>query len=393
VFTGGLVHQYRQIGEAVPPSFARFLAFAVLDYLNPSQATQLKASRAITNVRRGQDEHRSSGPLSVDLFCGAGGLSLGMAAAGFKSALASDKDADSVSTFQKNIGSAIEGDVEESTFAGIIDGATRGRPYVLVGGPPCQGFSQQRRGSRDDVRNQLVVRYAKLALEVENRARAVVLENVAYLDSPRGSHLLEEYIRILTEGGYSIFRYDVNSADYGVAQTRPRILVFAVDDRYVSKFKGLKPLSDRRWMTIGETLYGLDSNPGLLPNHIAANESDLNQRRMAFVDMGRGRTAIPFDFQLGCHRTYDGHLDVFGRLDWFGQARTITGGFDSSSRGEYTHPFRNRSLTAREAARIQGFPDDFEFLGNKASVRRQIGNAVPPPLGFAIGKALLPVMG
>ena len=112
-----------------------------------------------------------------------------------------------------------------------------------------------------------------------------------------------------------------------------------------------------------------------------------------FVDMGRGRLSIPENLQLDCHKKYGGHLDVYGRLDWFSQARTITGGFDSFTRGEFAHPFFHRSITPREAARIQGFPDWFVFEGNRAQVRRQIGNAVPPPMAYAIGKAIMKAIG
>ena len=393
VFAGGLVHQYRQIGEAVPPKFARFMAFQVLTHLDKRNSSPVRIKRVIERATIDAKQQSPSAPLSVDLFCGAGGLSLGLAAAGLSSCLAVDADMDSVATFSKNIGHAVEADVNDADFARQLDEATAGLPYVLVGGPPCQGFSQQRRGPNTDERNDLVLRFGEVALEANVRPRAIVLENVSYLDSPRGSHILKAYVEMLELNDYVIHRYNVNSANFGVAQTRPRILVFAVQRSFVEKFKGLQSLSAGRWLSVGEALWGLDSTPGDLPNHVIANESELNKRRMAFVDMGRGRTAIPPAFQLRCHTTYDGHLDVFGRLDWFGQARTITGGFDSASRGEYGHPFRNRSLTAREAARIQGFPDDFAFVGNKASVRRQIGNAVPPPLGLAIGRSLLPLMG
>ena len=97
----------------------------------------------------------------------------------------------------------------------------------------------------------------------------------------------------------------------------------------------------------------------------------------------RGRSKI-----FETHKKYEGHKDVYGRLDWFSQARTITGGFDSFTRGEYAHPFLHRSITAREAARIQGFPDSFFFSGNRSAVRRQIGNAVPPGVAASIGKAI-----
>jgi DNA (cytosine-5)-methyltransferase 1 len=214
-----------------------------------------------------------------------------------------------------------------------------------------------------------------------------------YLDAPRGRKILSAYINRLRRAGYMVGRFDLNSADFGLPQTRRRIVVVAVQESRIVELPNVEPLNAQRWLTIGEALAGLPTKPeSQLPNHIASRESSINVARMSYADMGRGRTAIPEKLQLNCHRGYDGHLDVFGRLDWFGFARTITGGFDSSSRGEYTHPFLNRSITAREAARIQGFPDEFDFQGNRADVRRQIGNAVPPPLGFAIGKALKKVL-
>ncbi|MGV0788675.1 DNA cytosine methyltransferase [Mycolicibacterium sp. XJ2] len=389
VFTGNFVGQYRQIGEAVPPLLARHLAFAVLDHLNPMPKRVAEVRDRIRSVAPATIS-RKSGLRSVDLFCGAGGLSLGLQAAGIPSVFAVDSNAAAIATYQKNIGpEGRVGDVYDRNVTEEISSLVAGTDFVLVGGPPCQGFSQQRRGEDSDPRNDLVLRYAEIATTLATRPMAVVLENVMYLDSPRGRKILEGYLTRLENADYYVRRFDLNSADFGLPQTRRRIVVVAVDVSRVTKQPDIRPLNPRRWLTIGETLAGLPSRAvSQLPNHIAARESSINVTRMSYVDMGRGRTAIPDNLQLDCHRGYDGHLDVFGRLDWFGYARTLTGGFDSSSRGEYTHPFLNRSITAREAARIQGFPDDFEFQGNRADVRRQIGNAVPPPLGFAIGEAV-----
>lgn len=390
VFAGGFVNQYRQIGEAVPPLFARHLAFAVLDHLNPIPkqitrvAERIKAATTIAGSKRPTIR-------SVDLFCGAGGLSLGLSAAGVPAAIAIDSNAAAIATYQKNIGpEGRVGDVRDPGLLDVIDDAVGRSEYILVGGPPCQGFSQQRRGEAIDPRNDLVLRYAEIATTLATRPSAVVLENVMYLDSPRGRTILGAYIRTLDEANYEVRRFDLNSADFGLPQTRRRIVVVAVDRTRLSSVPDLRPINPNRWVTIGETLAGLPTTAtSQLPNHIAARESATNISRMSYVDMGQGRTAIPEELQMKCHRGYDGHLDVFGRLDWFGFARTITGGFDSASRGEYVHPFSNRSITAREAARLQGFPDQFDFQGNRADVRRQIGNAVPPALGFAIGNAIL----
>jgi DNA (cytosine-5)-methyltransferase 1 len=389
MFTGNFVGQYRQIGEAVPPLLARHLAFAVLDHLNPMPKRVKVVSDRISSASS-VNSPRAPKLRSVDLFCGAGGLSLGLEAAGIPTLLAIDSDAAAIATYQKNIGAQGRvGDVRSRQILEDISSAVTNSDFVLVGGPPCQGFSQQRRGDDLDARNDLVLRYAEIATSLPQRPAAVVLENVMSLDSPRGRKILEAYLARLNSNGYNLRRFDLNSADYGLPQTRRRIVVVAVDSSRATSVPDIRPLNPRRWTTIGETLVGLPIGAASqMPNHIAARESALNVARMSHVDMGRGRTAIPEELQLACHRGYDGHLDVFGRLDWFGFARTITGGFDSSSRGEYTHPFVNRSITAREAARIQGFPDEFDFQGNRAEVRRQIGNAVPPPLGFAIAEAL-----
>ena len=394
MFSGGFVNHYRQIGEAVPPLFARHLAFAVMDHLRPTSPIVTALAETIHSA--GSAATSSKKVLkSVDLFCGAGGLSLGLEAAGIPAAIAVDSNAAAIATYQKNIGpEGVVYDVWESSIIKAIGDAVGDDAFVLVGGPPCQGFSQQRRGTDEDSRNDLVLRFGEIATSLTHRPAAIVLENVMYLDAPRGRAILESYIETLNRAGYAVNRFDLNSADFCLPQTRKRIVVIAVDRKRMKKEPVVRPLSPDRWVTIGEILKGLPAVPASqLPNHIAANESAINTQRMAYVDMGRGRTAIPESLQLKCHRGYDGHLDVFGRLDWFSFARTITGGFDSSSRGEYTHPFRNRSITAREAARIQGFPDSFAFQGNKAEVRKQIGNAVPPAMGFAIGKALLDSLG
>ena len=390
VFAGNFVNQYRQIGEAVPPLLARHLAFSVLNHLNPMPKRVQIVREKVEAAASATTTSRRPKLRAVDLFCGAGGLSLGLEAAGIPSVFALDSDAAAIATYQKNIGPEGRiGDVRDRGLLDEIASSVAGTDFVLVGGPPCQGFSQQRRGENADPRNDLVLRYAEIATTLDVRPMAVVLENVMYLDSPRGRKILEGSLKLLRDAGYEVRRFDLNSADFGLPQTRRRIVVVAVDTSRTEKSPDVRPLNPDRWLTIGETLSGLPVRAmSQLPNHIAAAESAINVSRMSHVDMGRGRTAIPERLQLGCHRGYDGHLDVFGRLDWFGFARTLTGGFDSSSRGEYTHPFLNRSITAREAARIQGFPDGFEFQGNRAAVRRQIGNAVPPPLGFAVGEAL-----
>ncbi len=397
VFEGPFTHQYRQIGEAVPPLFARFLAWQVLDHFSPRSRQQLRllATPQSSHLAPGRFAQKNPDLCSVDCFCGAGGLSLGLAAAGIKTSLAFDKSSDCIDTFNRNIAPvAIEADIQDPHLIAQITKAVDGKDYIVVGGPPCQGFSQQRRGDNQDPRNSLILSYYDLIASLEKKPLGVVLENVTYLDSPRGSDILEEYLEGMRALGYVAFRHDLNSADFSVPQLRRRIIVVCLLNKVSEYYRGPRATSPHRWPTVGEYLHGLSNTTPecfaeSLPNHQASREGSTNRRRIAFVDMGKGRMGIPPFLQLPCHKKYGGHLDVYGRLDYFSQARTITAGFDSFTRGEYAHPFYHRSITPREAARFQGFPDWFVFEGNRASLRKQIGNAVPPPVGLAIGKAIL----
>lgn len=384
-FEGPFVNQYRQIGEAVPPLFARFVAKSILENISPPAIpVHLQAEKTtLRNVNENSDAL-----LTVDAFCGAGGLTLGFEWAGFNPAFAFDVDEAAIRTFNNNITPV--GSVEDVRSIDVrkkIDARVKNKNFVLTGGPPCQGFSQQRRGEHDDPRNNLVLAYIELVEKLKRKPIAIVLENVTYLDSPRGRKILEEYIERCNQLGYDVFRHDLNSAEFGVPQLRNRIIVVSINNEFSEYYVGPEKSSPENWSTVGDVLKGLPKI-GTLLNHQISAEGDLNRRRIAYVDMGGGRLAIPPDLQLNCHAKYGGHLDVYGRLDWFGYARTITGGFDSFTRGEFAHPFYHRSITHREAARIQGFPDNFEFHGTRAETRRQIGNAVPPPLGYAIAMAI-----
>lgn len=391
-FEGPFVNQYRQIGEAVPPLFARTLAWTVLDHLQPQQKALVAPQ---INAKDSNLKQPENSVLVVDGFCGAGGISLGFEQAGFKTAYAFDTNESAVATFSKNLSGTAECiSIIDKQLPDRINSVVGNQKYVLVGGPPCQGFSQQRRGDNLDERNNLVLEFSNLLSKLHNPPIAVVLENVTYLDSPRGRHIFAEYTNSLERLGYNMTRLDLNSADFGVPQLRRRIVSIGLKSDCAGQFAQPKATFADRWPTIGEALCGLPeprSSESIcsIANHVPSREGPLNKRRVSYVDMGCGRMSVPDKLQLKCHTKYGGHLDVYGRLDWFAQARTITGGFDSFTRGEYAHPFRHRSITAREAARIQGFPDDFVFEGNRSEVRKQIGNAVPPPMAYSIATALL----
>jgi DNA (cytosine-5)-methyltransferase 1 len=335
-------------------------------------------------------------PTCVDLFCGAGGLSLGLRHAGFAVRAAVDSDATAIATYAENLGEhAAVADVAELRAADVLALAELddGDLDLLAAGPPCQGFSKQKRGAHlGDRRNSLVLEFLRLVGEL--RPRAFLLENVSQLAQARGRHLVREF------GGldYELAGHFYVAADYGVAQSRERFVMVGLQRSERGRFRPPAPTSPA-WPTVGEAIGDLPEPPAdytdhpQYPNHQAARVTAVNVERFSHVPQGGGWQDIPRHLRLACHKSVDvrrgGWPDVYGRLRWDGQCPTITGGFDSFTRGRYGHPRRDRPLTPREAARLQGFPDDFVFRGTRYDIRHQIGNAVPVPLAAAIGAAVV----
>jgi DNA (cytosine-5)-methyltransferase 1 len=338
-------------------------------------------------------------PICIDAFCGAGGLSLGLRRAGFDLRAAFDWDRWSVETYRRNIGDhVLEADASTLRGADLRSHARlRGDQEITLfaGGPPCQGFSKQKRGAHlGDDRNRLVLEYLRLVREL--RPQAFLLENVSQLAQARGRHLVSEITSAL-HGDYQLTGHFYVAADYGVAQTRERFVMVGMRNDVAGSFHIPAPTS-RRWPTVGEVIGELPDPPNDYTehpdyaNHQAARVTHPNIERFAHVPEGGGWQDIPYELRLRCHQNGNpkagGWPDVYGRLRWDGQCPTITGGFDSFTRGRYGHPRKNRPLTPREAARLQGFPDDFVFLGTRHDIRHQIGNAVPVSLAEAIGTAV-----
>ena len=338
--------------------------------------------------------------VSVDGFCGAGGLSLGLKRAGLRVGYAFDSDARAVESYRNGVGSTVQRvRAEELTGEAVMARVGASELDVLAGGPPCQGFSKQKRGAhRGDDRNRLVLEFARLVDELS--PRFFLLENVAMFGQKRGRQFVSRIKQVLDR--YRLFPHFYNSADYGLAQTRQRFVIVGQRGDLMAPYH-VPPPTFKIWRTVGEVLKGLPEPPPdysvhpSFPNHQRARVTEINVRRFSHVPPGGGWQHIPEELRLNCHKNVDtsrgGWPDVYGRLDPAGQAPTITGGFDSFSRGRYGHPFADRPLTPREAARLQGFPDDFEFVGTRHDVRTQIGNAVPPPLAEAIGRSIKDSLG
>ena len=324
-------------------------------------------------------------------------MALGLIKAGFDVRLAFDNDPAHVRTYNHNIGPKAR-----VLDAGAISGAdllapsglSVGELDLFSGGPPCQGFSKQRRGAAflDDPRNRLVLDFARLTKEM--LPRAFLFENVAIFGQSRGAPFVSEIASVLAD--YDIACFQVCGSDFGLPQTRSRFLMIGLRRDQGKAPSSLETCTD--YVSVRQVIGDLPPPPADYsvhpdyPNHQKCKITALNEQRFSHVPPGGGWQDIPWDLRLPCHRVADpktgGWPDVYGRLKWEGQCPTITVGFDSFTRGRYGHPEQHRAITPREAARLQGFPDHFHFLGNRMDVRTQIGNAVPPPLAAAAGRAI-----
>lgn len=306
----------------------------------------------------------------VSLFSGAGGLDLGLMRAGHDIVWANDIFADAVQTYRDNIGPHI-------TTTDIRQISSKEIPEcdVVVGGFPCQGFSVANRSrSAIDPRNQL---YNEMVRVVgDKKPKFFIGENVKGIKSLNRGEFLISILQAFEAVGYSVKTALVNAADYGVPQSRQRMIIFGVrKDLTISKdifpprithcdpdISGLEGSGAKPWVTVGEALRNYpepDEEHGL-QNH------------------DHSRYKLRFNGHLG-HRIVDPDRP----------APTVTArGDDKGGVVVIHHPGNHRRMTARELAAVQSFPDDFVFYGPKSSAYRQIANAVPPLLGEAIGRML-----
>jgi DNA (cytosine-5)-methyltransferase 1 len=332
-------------------------------------------------------------PTFVDCFAGAGGLSLGLHLAGLRRLYAFDSDRLACETHALNLSGAVECTTIERLDPAALR-AEYGAPDVVVGGPPCQGFSTQRRGETHDRRNDLVERFWTLALDLS--PAVIVMENVPGVLGARGRDHMRRILAHVDSRSYDVAHSVVEVSRLGVPQRRRRALVVAWDPLRVKPFDFSPLLLPGVVRTVRDAIADLPPPPadfGPHPdvaNHARVRTSALNVERISHVPEGGGRLDVPAGLRLRCHRdSTHRHLDVYGRLRWDEPSGTITAMFDNFTRGRFAHPAEDRNITNREGARLQSFPDSFVFVGPKKDVARQIGNAVPPLLGRAVGEQVL----
>jgi DNA (cytosine-5)-methyltransferase 1 len=331
-------------------------------------------------------------PVVIDSFAGAGGLSLGFRQAGWRVALGFDHDPIAVETYRRNLGSHVHLlDAEQVTAMSLMELAQLepGECDLLAGGPPCQGFSLQRRGGRQDPRNRLTLVFLSWIKDL--RPKSFLIENVPAIVSVRGRHVVETVRQVAGELGYGLSISTVNALDYGTPQNRRRTFIVGMSGN--REFQWPSPYGEN--LTVRDAIGNLPSPPAdgschpSVPNHYRESRlSQVNLARIRSVPEGGSRLDLPPHLQLECHKSGHRHLDTYGRLAWDLPSGTITARFDSFTRGRFGHPVEDRSVTLREGARLQGFPDGFVFLGNREEGARMIGNAVPPSLACAFAAAM-----
>lgn len=386
----------------------------------------------------------TEGPRTIDLFCGAGGLSEGFQQAGFRVGAGLDFDAEAAVTAQANHPDTtiLCKDVRETPSAELLEASGFDEVDVILGGPSCQGFSTQgRRGrwaSEDDLRNLLYREFARVVGDL--KPEWFLMENVPGLLYWNRGAFGRQVFKAFADHGYTVSHKLVLAADYGVPQLRKRLLIVGTRTGKPFQFpqqthmgayrRDAIELWERRrkdeyphlaphvslWDAVSD-LPTLGDSEGLEAVRYGGSAESDYQRTMrkgsgwlydhqapvlgqAHLDLikhvGEGQTwrEIPEHLlpeRFAKIRRTDG-TNLFARPDRRRPSYTIITQFNNVTTGAYTHPVENRALSAREGARIQSFPDRFRFYGSLTAKYRQIGNAVPPLLARVMAEQLLKSM-
>ena len=354
-------------------------------------------------------------PTSIDLFCGAGGLTLGLDAAGFRTVLGCDNWSPAVATFSANFpGTPVwQADIRDLTGPHLLERASlREPPALIAGGPPCQGFSSAGARRDGDHRNTLVAEFARLVSEV--RPLSFFFENVeGFLTAGRGEFVFD-LLDPLIDAGYSIVVRKVNVANWGVPQLRKRVIALGM-------LHGRPPFptpTHRAWgspgahrvgsrllpasPTIMDALNGLppaaDLPPGIPSGHYAARLSKADTERIASLRPGQTMRDLPEhlwhpSYQRRANRRVADGMPTerrggapagLRRLRPDEPAKAVT----SAASREFIHPQQDRPLTLRECARLQTFPDAFHFCGVRSESSILVGNALPPLFAQRVAEQL-----
>lgn len=341
---------------------------------------------------------------AIDLFCGCGGLSKGFEDAGFNIILGVDNDDMALETFKHNHKKSekLNADLSQPETFDVIKKIVKNKPIdVIIGGPPCQGFSLTGPRNFDDERNKLYLAMIK-TVQIFN-PKAFIIENVTGMATLYDGKIKEEIIKRFESLGYKVNTRILCAADYGVPQMRKRLVFVGLKndifefpkpillpEEYVTCEEAIGDLPSREnelgkdedtYIQKPRTLYqqAMRGKTEILYNHVATSHTQMVKDVISLVPEGGNYKDLPPG--VGTSRKFN---EAWTRYHSKKPSKTI----DTGHRNHFHYKY-NRVPTIRENARLQSFPDNFIFYGNKTQQNRQVGNAVPPLLGYAIAKSLL----
>ena len=353
----------------------------------------------------------------IDLFAGCGGLSLGFIQAGYTINKAVEFDSAIANTYKLNH-PRVEIYVDDIKNIDANEVFSPNDAEIIIGGPPCQGFSMAgariRQGFIDDPRNYLFKHYFNIVKRV--KPKIFIMENVKGIQNMQGGKIFREILNIfsdplLNDGApYKVFYKLAKAVDFGIPQKRERLIIVGTTingvlfdslwnetrlkiNKEYPNFFDVASVKDAIGNLPAVTEDGIINNPkpqtsyqeylacnnAKIMNHTKSNHSLKAIERMRKI--GNGKNYTELDEEI-----HSVHSGAYGRLSWDEPTNTITTRFDTPAGGRFIHPDENRTLSPREAARIQSFPDDFIFYGTRREISRQIGNAVPPKISYFLAR-------
>lgn len=348
----------------------------------------------------------------LDLFCGAGGMSCGFKMAGFDIVGGVDFEPSAIKTHERNFPGGVNycGDIREFSNEMIAEKFPDGVD-VIIGGPPCQGFScanMQQKDITDDPRNRLFMEFIRFVEQL--KPKAFMIENVRGILTKDDGFAKKQIYKLMDEAGYKVESHVLKASDYGVPQKRIRAVFVGIRKDIDAAFD-FEKLQKKTPVTVKEAigdLYDMESvakgtedvdsfdyiaNPttefqkriftttGKIENHRVHYPNEKVQERMSHVPQGGNWKDVPSE--LWDTQRDNRHSSAYRRLEEDGESVTIDTGHMN-----YFHPIFSRVPTVRESARIQSFPDDFIFEGNVGAQFKQVGNAVPPLLAYAVASEI-----